>query len=124
MFAKRAVAIGIVVAVVAATGLGAYWYFHRTPKPLQLPGTVEIQEVRLSSRIGGRVRSVSVRDGQLVKPGDVLAEFEAPELEAQREQARQRRSAAASSLERLLAGARPEEIAVAEAGVRAADAKV
>jgi HlyD family secretion protein len=121
--AKRAVAIGVVLVAVAAA-LGFYWPFHRKPKPLQLPGTVEVQEVRLSSKIGGRVKAVAVHDGQVLKPNQVLVEIEAPELEAQRDQAQQRRSAAAATLEKLLNGARPEEVAVAEAAVKSAEAKV
>jgi HlyD family secretion protein len=125
MRTKHVIAVGLVLLGVAgAVGLGFYWQFHRTPAPLRLPGTVEIQEVRLSSRIGGRVKAVAVREGQLVKPGEVLVEFEAPELEAMRDQARQRRAAAAAALEKLLAGARPEEVAVADAAVVAAEAKL
>lgn len=123
MRAKRFIAVGLILLAVGA-GLGFYWPFHRTPAPLRLPGTVEIQEVRLSSRIGGRVKAVAVREGQLLKPGEVLVEFEAPELEAMRDQARQKRAAAASSLEKLLAGARPEEVAVADAAVVAAEARL
>src|SRR3954469_15580465 len=90
---KRVIAIGAVL-LLAAAGTGAYWMFHRKPAPLRLPGTVEIQEVRLSSRIGGRVKAVLVREGERLRPGQVLCEFEAPELEAQREQARQKRDQA------------------------------
>jgi multidrug resistance efflux pump len=124
MRAKHYIAVGLVLVLTAGAGLGFYWSFHRKPAPLRLPGTVEIQEVRLSSRIGGRVKSIAVREGQLLKPNDVLAEFEAPELEAQRDQSRQKRAAAAASLEKLLAGARTEEVAVADAAVVAAEAKV
>ena len=120
---KRAIAVGVVV-LAAVAGLGFYWPFHRPPAPLRLPGTVEIQEVRLSSRIGGRVKAVLVREGDRLRPGQVVAEFEAPELEAQRDQARQKRAAAAASLQKLLEGARAEEIAVAEAAVTAAEAKL
>src|SRR5262245_2939272 len=104
MPAKRSIALGVVV-LAAVASAGAYWSFHRNPEPLRLPGTVEIQEVRLSSRTGGRVKSIAVREGQLLHPGQVLVEFEAPELEAQRDQARQKRQAAAATLEKLLAGA-------------------
>jgi HlyD family secretion protein len=54
----------------------------------------------------------------------VLCELEAPELEAQREQAKRKRDQAAASLEKLMNGARPEEIAVADAAVGTAEAKL
>src|SRR5947208_9650960 len=117
-----AIAIGAVVLLTAA-GAGAYWPFHHKPQPLRLPGTVEVQEVRLSSKIGGRVKAVAVHDGEMLKPGQVLVELEAPELEAQRDQAQQKRAAAGATLEKLLNGARPEEVTVADAAVKAAEAK-
>ena len=125
MPAKRitAIAVGAVVLTAASAG-AAYWAFHRKPEPLRLPGTVEVQEVRLSSKIGGRVKAVLVREGERLQPGQVLVELEAPELEAQREQAQRKRDQAASSLEKLLTGARPEEVAVADAAVTAAEARV
>jgi HlyD family secretion protein len=123
MRTKRALAAGVLV-VAAACALGFYWPFSKTPAPLRLPGTVEIQEVRLSSRIGGRVKEVSVRQGQALRPGQVLVTLEAPELEAQREQVLRRREAAYAALEKLRAGARAEEKAVAEAGGRTAAAKL
>lgn len=123
MPAKRVIAVTVVV-VAAAASLGAYWSFHRHPDPIRLPGTVEIQEVRLSSRIGGRVKAVAVQEGQLVQPGQILAEFEAPELEAQRDQARQRRMQVAAALEKLLNGARAEDGAIADAAVTVAEANL
>jgi HlyD family secretion protein len=123
MPAKRWIAIAAVLVAVGA-GLGFWWPFHRTPEPMRLPGTVEIQEVRLSSKIGGRVKAVRVREGDLLQTGQVLCELEAPELEAQREQAKRKRDQAAASLERLMNGARPEEIAVADAAVGTAEAKL
>ena len=124
MSAKPAIAIGVVV-LTAAVGCGAYyWSTHRGPKPMRLPGTVEIQDVRLSSKVGGRIKSVSVKDGDVLRPGQVLVEFEMPEIEAQREQAVRKREAAAASLDKLLNGARPEDIAIAEAGVKVAETKV
>jgi multidrug resistance efflux pump len=125
MSARRWIAVAIVlVAVAAAAGGGIYWSTHRMPEPMRLSGTVEIQEVRLSSKIGGRIKAVLVREGAVLQPGQVLCELEAPELEAQREQARRKRDQAAAALEKLMNGARPEEIAVADAAVATAEAKL
>jgi HlyD family secretion protein len=120
---KRTIIVGV-LAVGAAVGFAGCWPFHRSTKELRLPGTVEVQEVRLASKIGGRVKSISVREGQLLKPGDVLVTFEAPELEAQYVQAQQKREQSYAALERARNGARPEEKAVAEAAVKAAEAKL
>jgi multidrug resistance efflux pump len=108
------------VALAAASALGCYWLFRHSAQVLELPGTVEIQEVRLSSKIGGRVAKVAVTEGELVKPGQPLIYLEAPELEAQREQLQARLRAAEALLEKAYNGARPEEKAAAEAAWRAA----
>src|SRR5688572_18529777 len=104
MPAKTALVAGTLAAATVA-GLSCYWPFSRTPAELRLPGTVEVQEVRLSSRVGGRVKEVLVREGQLLRPGEPLATFEAPELEAQREQVERKRQAAYAALDRTRNGA-------------------
>ncbi len=108
----------LVLAAVLAAGavaLGFFWPFGRRADVLRLPGVVEIQEVRLGSKIGGRVAAVNVFEGDLVGPGRTLIEFAAPELKAQLDQARARRDAAAANLARLEKGSRDEEKAQAKA---------
>ncbi len=46
-------------------------------------------EIRLSFKVGGVIRSLSVREGQRVRKGERLAEIEQTEINAQVEQARQ-----------------------------------
>lgn len=76
-------------------------------------GTVETDVVRVASRHGGRVARLAVREGDVVSAGQLVAELEAPELPALREQA-------VAQLAELEAGARPEELAVARAELAAA----
>src|SRR5262249_8829082 len=90
---------------------------------LHLHGTVEIQEVRLGSKVGGRVEQVLIREGDLVQPGQVLVRLEAPELEAQREQWLARVRALSAALEKMRNGARAEEREAAEAAAEAAQAR-
>ncbi|KAB2675417.1 MAG: HlyD family efflux transporter periplasmic adaptor subunit [Verrucomicrobia bacterium] len=82
-------------------------------------GTVESDVVRVGSRHGGRIVRLAVREGDAVRSGQLIAELEAPELPALREQA-------AAQLAELEAGARPEELAVARAELAAirADAEL
>src|ERR1043166_1701004 len=59
-FMKVKITIAVVVVlVVLAGGLAAFWPFGNG-KTLRLPGVVEIQEVRLGSKVGGRVESVHI----------------------------------------------------------------
>ena len=66
----------ILLASVALAGLGLpmglYWPFGNHDDVLKLPGTVEIQEVRLGSKVGGRVASVAIAEGDQVELGQPL----------------------------------------------------
>jgi multidrug efflux pump subunit AcrA (membrane-fusion protein) len=82
-----------IILCLAAVGAAAGCYFSRKapgPEVMRLPGTVEVQEVRLGSRLGGRVATVHVAEGQLVEAGQVLVTFEPHDLAARREQAKGR----------------------------------
>src|SRR5439155_10921587 len=95
-------AFGIGAVLLVAVG-GAVWYFNpfgRNSSNLRLPGTVEIQEIRLGSKLGGRIKSVSVREGQQVKANDEIARFDTPELDAQHEQLVAKLAAAQAELDK------------------------
>lgn len=116
----------IAAALLTAAGSTAGLLFHyRHPAAEQrLPGTVETQDVRLSSRVGGRVAKLFVRESQLVEAGTKIVELEMPELDAQRAQLAAQKEAAVAVLEKLKNGARPEEKAAAKAAVDAAAARL
>jgi multidrug efflux pump subunit AcrA (membrane-fusion protein) len=102
--------IFFLVLLLAATGaaVGFFWPRQR-PQTLVLSGVVEIQEIRLGSKIGGRVKSVEVLEGAIAAKDQTLVTFDVPELEAQRQQAEARLQAAQFELDKAIAGARPEE---------------
>src|SRR5947207_2048739 len=117
----------IVVALLgAAAAAAAAWYWPRRdgPETLRLPGTVEVQEVRLGSKVGGRVAAVHVREGQVVEPGTVLVTFDSPELVARRDQARAKLDAAQAALAKANRGPQDEEIAEAKFAADAANARL
>jgi multidrug resistance efflux pump len=119
----KAVGAGVLLLAAVAAGLGFFWPFgHKAPE-LRLFGTVEIQEVRLGSKIGGRVAEVNTTEGELVKAGQVLVRLEVPELEAQREQQRAKLLEAQAQLEKAEHGPRSQEIDAAEAAMEAAKAR-
>jgi multidrug resistance efflux pump len=119
----KVVLAGTAVLAAVALGLGMYWPFHRGPEVLRLPGVVEIQEVRLGSKIGGRVAKVGVKEGEIVAAGAELVTFEVPELEAQRDQWLARLRVAEAELDRARNGPRKEEKDAAKAAVDAARAR-
>jgi RND family efflux transporter MFP subunit len=68
---------------------------------IQTNGIVEIKdEMRLSFKLGGVIKSIPVSAGQLVRAGERLAEIELTEVNAQVEQARQLAEKAQRDLER------------------------
>ncbi len=75
-------------------------------------GRIEADLIDVSARLPGRVKTINVREGDMVKPGDVLAVMDTAELEAQR----MRSLAAVASAQAA--------VAVAEAGVSQAEAKL
>ena len=48
-------------------------------------GTIEVDEVHVAPRFGGRVAKTHAQEGDSLKAGDVIVELEAPELLARRE---------------------------------------
>ena len=76
----RKIILGLALGIAVAAGLGFFWLSGTRGDGLSLHGTVEIQEVRLSSKMGGRIKTVLVREGDLATPGQRLVELEAPEL--------------------------------------------
>ncbi len=113
----------IVVSALAAAGVVGYFWYTADSKDLLLPGIVEIQEVRLGSKVGGRVLSVLAQEGEMVYPGRELVIFEAPELVATRNQLKAKVDQAEAEYAKALKGPREEEIAAAKAAAAAALAR-
>jgi len=100
------------VTVLAALYLGLRYSQERTG-PLVVSGFLEADEVRVGSRVGGRVLRVHIEEGQSLEVGATLVELEPFDLAEKKEQAEARAASAAARLERLVAGYRAEEIAQA-----------
>ena len=115
---------GALIVAGAAAGVGYYWRLHAPRTQLWMPGTVETQEVRLSSRVGGRVVKVFVREGQQVEARDPILELELPELDSQRKQLEAQLKAAQAVLDKANKGPREEDKAAAKAVVAAAEARL
>jgi HlyD family secretion protein len=109
----------------AASAAGAsyyFWPFGQREGPRVYPGIVEIQEIRLGSKVGGRVESVRVLEGEFAVKDQILVTFEAPELHTQRDQAKARLELAIADYEKAKAGPRVEEKAAAKEALDAASA--
>jgi len=78
----------------------------RNDKAASASGTIDTDEVHVASRYGGRVEKTLAQEGDALKSGQTIAELDAAELQARRDQA-------AAVLAELEAGPRKEEIAAA-----------
>ncbi|MGH9855770.1 MAG: biotin/lipoyl-binding protein, partial [Blastocatellia bacterium] len=77
--------------------------------PLLFSGTIETREIRVGSKLGGRVTDVLVLEGQETRAGQTIVRFDIAEVEARRLQAEARIAQQQARLERLERGARPQE---------------
>ena len=112
---KRIVIIVVVVAAIFAGLAYSEGWFSRDSS-LQGSGTVEARDIRVGSKVGGRIDKIFVREGDTVKAGQVLITFDDKELAAALDQSK-------AAAEKAARGYRPEEIAEAKAAVDAAKAE-
>ncbi|HTZ33318.1 MAG TPA: efflux RND transporter periplasmic adaptor subunit [Methylomirabilota bacterium] len=114
MTRKRIFILLILIAVGAVAAYSMGW-FHRQ-SGLTGSGTVEARNIRVGSKVGGRIDKILVREGDTVEAGQVLITFDDKELAASLASSR----ANAIKAER---GFRPEEISEARAAAAQAKAE-
>ncbi|HZZ38552.1 MAG TPA: efflux RND transporter periplasmic adaptor subunit [Acidobacteriaceae bacterium] len=120
--------IFIIMGVLTVVAL--VWYFLSTNRStdLQLVGTVDANEVVVSSRIQGRIASLDVTEGQRVTAGQMVATIEADDLAAARNAAQasvtgaRYKVAGSRDTERQTVGETAAQVTAAEAQLRVAQA--
>lgn len=113
---------GVAISALACAGLAIAFWSRSSSQVLSVAGLVEIQEVRLGSKQGGRVAEVLVREGEIAQAGQLLVRFETPEFEAQRVQLQGRVASTAADLDKARNGPRVEDIRQAESDLESAQA--
>lgn len=115
---SRKLSIILVLTVLAAFLGYSVWKVLLAPSDLPPEGfargngRIEADLIDISTRLTGRVAEITVREGDLVQPGDLLAVMDTSELEAQQ----MRAQAAVASAQAA--------VTVAEAGVTQAEARL
>jgi HlyD family secretion protein len=97
------------IAVVTVVGLEV---MHRRPQVWQ--GEVATTELRISGKLGGRIDTLYVKEGQRVKKGDTLVIINSPEARAKYRQADAMEQAAMYQREKVDAGTRVQIVRSAE----------
>lgn len=118
--------LAILLILLAAAAGGWYvWETHFAPREAAAPafhGNVDIREVRLAFRVGGRVAEVLKEEGDAVAAGETVARLDARPYEHAVDQARAQAAQLAARLEELENGSRPEEIERARRNMAEAEA--
>jgi multidrug resistance efflux pump len=110
--------------VLVALGVASYAGYRAwsTRQPFEWSGTVEARTMAVGSRTGGRVKEVLLKEGDRAQAGQALLVLEPGDLEAQKLMAQAQLDQAQAALDKLTAGARPEEIEEAKARAQTAEA--
>ena len=89
-----------------------------------LHGNVDVRQVNLGFKVEGRIRTLTVDEGDPVESGEVIATLDPRYDKDELRLAKARRDAQGATLARLRHGSRPEEIAEARAVVEQRAAEV
>jgi len=114
--------ISVVLAFVLATASACGRSVQEGPP--RSSGYVEATDIRVASKVAGRVLTVTVREGERVAAGQVLVTVSTTDADLQLDRLTAERAQADAQLRLLLAGSRAEDIDQAVAQARAADAEL
>jgi len=120
--------IFIIMGVLFVFALVFYFFSTNRSSDLQLVGTVDANEVVVSSRIQGRIQSLAVQEGDHVDAGQPIATIEAQDLAAARNAAEavthstQYKLAQSRDTARQTMGETQSQLVAAQAQLRAAQA--
>jgi HlyD family secretion protein len=114
------VVVALLVAAFATRGFGLVG--NQRDGELSLYGNVDIREVDLAFRVGGRIESISVDEGAKVQAGQPLAALDTTSLDSRIAQADAQVARAQAQLTRTRNGSRRQDVAQASARVAAAQA--
>jgi HlyD family secretion protein len=123
MTAKRIVPLLLLAALlVAAVMTRGFGLLGEAQGPLTLYGNVDIREVDLGFRTGGRIAEIPVEEGDRVRKGALLAQLDRTSVDSAVAQADAQLAQARAALLKLERGSRAQDIAQAQA--RAAAARI
>jgi HlyD family secretion protein len=122
--------IFVILGVLFVISLGWYFFSTNRSEDLQLIGTVDANEVIVSSRIPGRIEKLMVDEGDSVKAGQLIATIQSDDLAAARNAAEASAASEhylvqqARDTERQLGGSTTSQVVNAEAQLQAAKASL
>lgn len=122
--ARLAVVLAIGAVVLFFAGRAAGWWGGEQDAATRIYGNVEIREVELGFRVGGRIAQVLVDEGDKVVPGQELARLDAQPIRDRLAGAEAKVAAASAMVSKDAAGNRPQEVRQAQSAVIDAEARL
>ncbi len=108
---KMIVRIGVVIAIMAFVGYTLVLVLKKDALVLQ--GEVEAKQVKVASKVPGRIEELGVKKGQQVNIGDFVFSISSPEIDARLAEATAARSAAEAQNRKAENGAQEEDVTAA-----------
>ena len=105
---SKLIPILVFSAIIIIVGLYGFFFLNQEDNIIQ--GEADVTEVRISSKVPGRVERYLVGEGSYVKKGDTLAVLSIPDVEAKLAQAEAAQQGAAAQNKKAIKGARVETI--------------
>jgi HlyD family secretion protein len=123
---KKKIRNGIVLFLVAGLIAGGVYRLRRRENAsegvMKLYGNVDIRQSRLAFYDIGRIKRLLVHEGDVVKPGQLLAEIDSVRYEMSVKETEGNVNVQKQVLARMVAGSRPQDIETARERVKAAEA--
>ena len=112
----------VVIVLVALFVIGAAGYklYGRSEQGITATGTIEVTKTDITSKVGGYLVELKVREGDAVNKGNLVAMIDRPDLKAQLWRDEAALSKARAQLRDLEQGARSQELQEAAANLAAA----
>ncbi len=110
---KGRIFLGLIILVILVVLTTAGWLMM-TPEPVIVQGEVEATQVKVSSKIAGRVSKLYVKEGERVVKGQILVLIDSPEIKAKMRQAKAAQQAAIAQKHKAMRGERKERVASAK----------
>ncbi len=128
---KKYYLVYILIAVISVFMVNCTLFGNSKNTKITLNGTIEVDDILVGSKIGGRVTEVLVKEGDSVKKGDVLVRIDNAELLTRKDQnlaainqAKDNISQRAAYLELVQTGNRTQEIQRAKSDLEAVKVKL
>lgn len=102
--------IPILIFAAIIIGVAMYGFLFLRHEDNIIQGEAEVTEIRISSKVPGRIAKFFVEEGSYVQRGDTLAVLSTPDIDAKLAQAKAAKAAATAQNQKAITGTRVEQI--------------